>query len=335
MKLIAVLLVSLVTTILSEESQSLSNEEYWKAWKEFLKIPGVQERAEIYLNKQVFDMRYRVFKQNLDKITAHNKQNNSWKMGINQFTDMTPQEFRKYTSCVTGNGTKPDASKYQAVSDSNMTVPSSVDWVAQGAVTPVKDQKQCGSCWAFSTTGVIESRTEIAGKGLTSLSEQQLVDCAGQGGCNGGWPDQALYYVYNDRGLCTESAYQYRAVAQSCYASYCSKYDPISTYAYVKISTQDMETAVASGPVSIVVDADWQSYSGGVLTSNCGTNFDHAVLLVGYGHDSTTGYDYWKVKNSWGTWWGEEGYIRLCRNCNRNNGYGQCGILRYGVYPLI
>jgi len=334
MKLIALALLGLATARIAQGIQDLSDKEYWEAWKDFLKIPGVKERTNMYQNKAEFDLRFEVFKQNVDKITAHNNQKDSWKMGVNQFTDMTPQEFRKYTSCVSGNITRPDASKFQATL-SNKTVPSSVDWVAAGDVTPIKNQGQCGSCWAFSTTGVIESRTAIAGKGLTSLSEQQLVDCAGQGGCNGGWPDQALYYVYGDKGLCTENDYQYRAVAQGCYANSCSKYDPISTYAYVRISTQDMEAAVAAGPVSIVVDADWQNYGSGVYTANCGTNYDHAVLLVGYGHDSSSGYDYWKVKNSWGTWWGEEGYIRLCRNCGRNNGYGQCGILRYGVYPII
>jgi len=325
-------LVVLVTASI----QSHSDEEYWTAWKEFLKIPAVRERTNMYLNKVEHDLRFKVFKQNLDKITAHNKQNHSWTMGVNQFTDMTPLEFQKYTSCVSGNP-KPrtNGPKFQAPKDWNKTAPSAVDWTALGDVTAVKNQGSCGSCWAFSTTGVIESRTAISTGSLLSLSEQMLVDCAGQGGCNGGWPDQALYYVYNERGVCTESAYPYRAVDGSCRASYCTKYDDIRTYAYVQESTAGMEAAVAAGPVSIVVEASFGSYSGGVYTAACGTNFNHAVLVVGYGHDSASGYDYWKVKNSWGTWWGEDGYIRLCRNCGRNNGLGQCGILRYGVYPLI
>jgi len=326
------LLVGLITA----SAQSHSAEEYWSAWKEFLNIPVVRERTNMYLNKVEHDLRFEVFKQNLDTISAHNKQNHSWTMGVNQFTDMTPLEFQKYTSCVSG---KPAANsntpKFHAPTNWNKTAPSSVDWAAKGAVTPIKNQGSCGSCWAFSTTGVIESRTKISKGNLLSLSEQQLVDCAGQGGCNGGWPDQALYYVYNDRGLCTESAYPYKAVDQSCRSGYCSKYSDISTYAYVTETTAAMEAAVAAGPVSIVVEASFGSYNGGVYTANCGTNFNHAVLVVGYGHDSSSGYDYWKVKNSWGEWWGESGYIRLCRNCGRNNGLGQCGILRYGVYPLI
>jgi len=288
------------------------------------------------MNKVEHDLRFAIFKRNLDKIKAHNKQGHSWTMGVNQFSDMTPDEFRKYTACVYGNSTaKSLGPKFQAPADWNKTAPSSVDWVSQGAVTPIKNQGSCGSCWAFSTTGVIEGRSEIATGKLISLSEQQLVDCAGQGGCNGGWPDQALYYVYYAKGLCTENGYPYKAASGSCRSSSCYKYDPISTYAYVQESTAAMEAAVAAGPVSIVVDASFGSYSGGVYTANCGTNFDHAVLLVGYGHDSASGYDYWKVKNSWGSWWGESGYIRLCRNCGRNNGLGQCGILRYGVYPKI
>merc|ERR1712060_710629 len=297
-------------------------------------LKSAQERHHFYSTKSEHDKRFEIFKSNMDKITKHNKGDHSWKMGITQFSDMTPEEFKSYASCGSLNH-KPSKTVFDAPKDKNKTVASSIDWVAKGAVTPVKNQGNCGSCWAFSTTGTIEGRSEIAPGTLVSLSEQHLVDCAGQGGCNGGWPDQALYYVYNERGLCAEYFYPYQAAQGSCRASSCYKYDPISTYAYVAESTAAMEAAVAAGPVSIVVDAAFGSYSGGVFTASCGTNFNHAVLVVGYGHDSASGYDYWKVKNSWGSWWGESGYIRLCRNCGRNNGLGQCGILRYGVYPLI
>jgi len=325
-----------VVGLVTASTQSRSAEEYWSAWREFLNIPEVQERTKMYLNKAEHDRRFEVFKYNLDKITAHNKKNHSWTMGVNQFTDMTQLEFQKYVSCVSGTSTvKSEAPKFQAPNNWNKTAPTSVDWAAQGYVTAVKNQGSCGSCWAFSTTGVTESRAAISSGKLISLSEQQLVDCAGQGGCNGGWPDQALYYVYKENGLCTESKYKYRGKAGWCLSFFCSKHDDIRTYAYVNESTSAMEAAVAAGPVSIVVEASFGGYSGGVYTANCGTNFNHAVLVVGYGHDSASGYDYWKVKNSWGSWWGENGYIRLCRNCGRNNGLGQCGILRYGVYPLI
>merc|ERR1712228_670090 len=165
----------------------------------------------------------------------------------------------------------------------------------------------------MGTTGSLESRYAIAnsvtGKDITTLSEQQLVDCSkaeGNEGCNG--------------GLFSESEYKYTAKDGTCKATSCgTKYYAISSYTDVKKdSYSDMETAVAAGPVSIAVDASgttWQFYRGGVVDSNCGTRLDHGVLAVGYGVDKST--KFWKVKNSWGETWGEEGYIRLCKSAER------------------
>jgi len=333
-----VALLAIISAVVTEAVRTHTEEEYWSAWKDFLAIPAARKRHHMYVNKQENDIRFEIFKDNLEVIKAHNMKNLTWRMGVNQFSDMTHGEFRTYTTCVTNNQMK-DWKSFVSKAQLKMnktSVPDAVDWVAEGAVTPVKNQGSCGSCWAFSTTGVLEGRTEISTGKLISLSEQDLVDCSKDGtyGCSGGWPYKALTYVYNNGGLCSEADYSYRGVDGTCYDSSCTKYSDIRTYAYVERSTADMEAAVAAGPVSIVVDASFGSYSSGVLTSYCGTSFNHAVLLVGYGTDSTYG-DYWKVKNSWGTWWGEAGYVRLCRNCNRNNGLGQCGILEYGVYPIV
>merc|ERR1712113_1115246 len=215
----------------------------------------------------------------------------------------------------------------------DVNAPTSIDWTnndGKSYVTPVKNQGQCGSCWAFSTTGSIESRSAIkngqTGASITTLSEQQLVDCSGSYGnmgCNGGLMDDAFKYVEANGGLCSEEEYPYTAKDGSCQKSKCTtKYDPISSYSDVKAdNVADLEAAVAEGPVSIAIEADqsaFQFYSGGVLTGTCGTRLDHGVLVVGYGE---TGADkFWKVKNSWGETWGMDGYILICKECDKNNG---------------
>eukprot|EP00929_Paragymnodinium_shiwhaense_P020609 TRINITY_DN1367_c0_g1_i7.p2 TRINITY_DN1367_c0_g1~~TRINITY_DN1367_c0_g1_i7.p2 ORF type:complete len:267 (-),score=82.28 TRINITY_DN1367_c0_g1_i7:296-1063(-) len=223
----------------------------------------------------------------------------------------------------------------------NETLPDSIDWVAKGAVTDVKNQGQCGSCWAFSSTGSLEGANFLASGKLVSLSEQQFVDCAGgtygNQGCNGGLMDNAFKYAEAD-AICTEDSYAYKAVGGSCQASSCTnglQKGAVSGYKDVQAdSKEDLMSAVAQQPVSIAIEADlpvFQLYKSGVLSGMCGAKLDHGVLVVGYGTDSQGG-DYWKVKNSWGTSFGEDGYVRLKRG---KGGSGECGILSQPSYPEV
>lgn len=325
-----------IGAVLSYVALGHTEEEYWAGWQKFLTLESAQERHHFYSTKSEHDKRFEIFKTNMDKITEHNKGDHSWTMGITQFSDMTPEEFKSYVSCGSLKH-KPSTTIFDAPKDFNATA-ASVDWVSKGAVTPVKNQGQCGSCWSFSTTGAIEGRSFISSGKLISLSEQDLVDCSKQNsGCNGGLMDYAFAFVESNSGLCSETEYPYVASQHwRCMENGCTKYDPISSYADVRSSTSALEAACNDGPVAIAIEADqdaFQQYESGVLTGYCGTSLDHGVLLVGYG---TEGYnDYWKVKNSWGSDWGESGYIKLCRNCGVNNGQGQCGILLSASYPIV
>jgi len=217
------------------------------------------------------------------------------------------------------------------------SIPDSVDWVAAKKVTGVKDQGQCGSCWAFSTTGSIEGGYAVDNNcdATVTISEQELVDCStaqGNQGCGGGLMDQAFEFVIANGGLCSEADYPYTATNNNCTSSGCKSVLSITKYVDVPVNNEDqLQAAVATRPVSVAVDAEtWQFYSGGVLTSSCGTSLDHGVLAAGYGTDN--GQAYWLVKNSWGGSWGEAGYIRLARGTGSGNP-GQCGICMAASYP--
>merc|ERR1719169_273073 len=222
---------------------------------------------------------------------------------------------------------------------SGATLPDSIDWSKKGAVTPIKNQGQCGSCWSFSTTGSLEGAWEIATGKLVSLSEQQFVDCSksfGNMGCNGGLMDNAFKYA-EQNALCTEESYPYKAKAGTCAASSCTVGIPkggVTGFKDVaKGDLQALEEAVAQQPVSIAIEADqriFQMYHSGVLSGTCGTKLDHGVLAVGYG--TLSGTDYWKVKNSWGASWGAEGYILLEKG---KNSAGECGIKMQPSYPVV
>jgi len=287
------------------------------------------------------------FANNEDIIQAHNSGNSTFKLGHNQFSAMTVQEWREAVHLGLGKPSSDDKATniHQA---SNAALPASVDWTTvANVVTPVKDQGQCGSCWSFSTTGALEGAVGIKYPGqlpTTGYSEQQLVDCdygiLKNLGCNGGLMDKAFSWIQGQGGLCTEANYPYTSGTTkkngSCQT--CSKDAKSAVKSYTDVAASDaaLMSALAQQPVSVAIEADqstFQLYASGVLTAACGTNLDHGVLAVGYG--TLNGQDYYKVKNSWGPSWGDAGFILLARGAGVQAG-GQCGILNGPPsYPVL
>ncbi len=276
------------------------------------------------------------FASNEAIILEHNAQDLSYKLGHNKYSDMTWDEFKNTVmSDIFTNRSPNNMVREHITLEGTAAPPADVDWVAKGAVTPVKDQARCGSCWAFSTTGSVEGAYQIAGNQLTSLSEEDLVQCDDNGdhGCNGGLMDNAFEWIEKN-GICTEADYPYTSgtgITGKCKKT-CTPAVTVTGFKDVPANDEDaLLAAVAQGPVSVAIEADksaFQLYKSGVLDSRmCGHQLDHGVLTVGYGTDASLNKDYWKVKNSWGATWGEEGYIRMVRGKN------MCGIAAQASYP--
>jgi cathepsin L len=319
----AIIALALATVALASVPESVYQDAFIQWMVQFDKSYAPEE----------FFYKYGVFKANFDFVAAHNSGNHTWEVELNKFADLTSAEFK-----IIYNGYKPELRRQareevKTLADLRIGAypDGSLDWTAKGAVTGVKDQGQCGSCWAFSSTGSTEGAVFLKHGHLTSLSEQQLVDCSGSygnAGCNGGLMDSAFKYIQAN-GLCTESAYPYTAKNGVCKSSSCtaSADSKVTGYKDVTHTENALGAAVDITPVSVAIEADqsgFQLYKSGVFCGTCGTSLDHGVLAVGYGSDPSA---YWKVKNSWGTSWGENGYIRMCRNSNK------CGISNEPSYP--
>jgi len=294
-------------------------------WKKFFKPEGFQSLLE-------HEDRRRVYEDNVAFIKLENSKNSGLTLGVNQFSTLTHDEFRN-TMLMQPLGNNTHHKRENVVELEVGDLKASVDWRQAGAVTPVKNQQQCGSCWSFSATGAVEGCVAIATGNLISLSEQELVSCSRTNhGCRGGWPSRAFAWINQNGGIDTERDYPY--TAQNGYCNTNKQQRKISvTHKYVNIqsySDQQLVAALQRGPVSVLVDANdrnFQHYRGGIMTSSCGTQLDHAVLAVGYDSQS------YFVKNSWGTWWGEQGYIRMGRRVG-DNSYGKCGILMQPSQPV-
>jgi len=289
-----------------------------------------QVHSRTYNSPLEEEFRFQTFLQNYQAIFSFNNEQNDVTLALNDFADLTDEEFtRLYTGTFPSKGYG-EIKKYD-VKD----LPASFDWREKGAVTPVKNQGMCGSCWTFSATGALEGLYFINNSKLISFSEQNIVDCAVKDhGCNGGWSIDAMSYAA-ENGIQTEEDYPYVGKNQNC-SHDASKAIKVNS-GYYNVTPKDPEqlkAAVVGQPVSVGIQANqlvFKFFKGGVIKSMCTTLINHAVLVVGY--DVIKGTEAFIVKNSWGPKWGVDGYVYISTDGSANHGKGVCGILMMPSVP--
>jgi len=286
-------------------SKAAAFEEYNTFWNKT--HANVAEKRARFLN----------FMENAQKIKYSNKHSTGAKFGFTQFSDMSPREFKNKMM-----GFKPSTpiEKVTVKRTEEQNPSTNIDWVSKGMTTPIKNQQQCGSCWAFSATEEIESAMLIAGQTPQIGAPQEIVDCdSNDQGCNGGDPAEAMQWIIQQGGQDAESCYPYTGADGTCASAQCTPVNKISSTQSIAQNEAQIYTALQGAPLSICCDAaPWQNYEGGVLTeAQCGDSIDHAIQLTGY---NTGQGGYWVVRNSWGASWGENGFIWL------QYGQNTCGI---------
>ncbi|GAB4833543.1 hypothetical protein Ancab_031786 [Ancistrocladus abbreviatus] len=301
-------------------------EQRFKAWQ--------NRYNRQYKNKDEWLLRLGIYESNFQFIDYVNSQNLSFTLTDNKFADMTNAEFKSMYLGLLAHPLTKRSYHQNSIEFRKEALPASVDWRKKGAVTPIKNQ---GSCWAFSAVAAIEGINHIKTGKLVSLSEQMLVDCDHTNeGCNGGFMDKAFEFIKQNGGIPSEENYPYKGEDGICNQTKAKQIlATITGYKDVLANNEtSLQAAVAQQPVSVAIDASgtmMQLYSGGIFSGFCGQSLNHGVTLVGYGEEGTN--EYWLVKNSWGTDWGEAGYIRFKRDISSKA--GACGIAKMPSYPLM
>jgi xylem cysteine proteinase len=322
--LFLVSLLLIVSLVASLDQQFLKNT--FQEWK--------QTHEKVYTTDFEESYRFKIFTENYIYITEFNQQESDMQLGLNQFADMTLDEFSSiYLSPL---GAINPAESTPRVFDESEEPPKSVDWRAKGAVTHVKNQQACGSCWAFASVGALEGLSFINNSKLYDYSEQHVIDCDPYAfGCQGGWPMQAFNYTAQ-KGIEQTADYPLNGGQTNCsYKPELAMQVNDGYYNVTPMNVTQLKLAVAQQPVAIVIQAyglHFMYYRSGVMKRLCGwQSLDHVVLIVGY--DIIDGEEAWIVKNSWGTRWGEKGYIYMSTDATINKGYGICGLLQIPSAP--